>query len=388
MFSVYRACCSKTRIAASKLLQNPHNGLMSYAYQGLPTSSKFNIHSSCHQDNDRIPFNEIGGKVVPQKVELFDPEKEFFEDLNTDAKTESPVVEYNEQELPISADSFAAYANVSEVLQTLIMFGVELHKIEKHNPTAMQFYVKLDLLKDITPKLEYLTTNGILPAEFGQVITKNPFLLDPNKTIGDLEETTGYLKSKNFTQDQVSLLFVRFPQMWNMSVVKLDGMLGFYQNLPTNYETKTISFTGDQLRNMVLKCPSIVALPTESVYLMIKSMEMSCGFTIQQIRQIIAAKPSMLFRGRNNLNSIYLFCSNEMKLTHEEIARNPFLFDTRLERLVTRHRYLNELGKDIYKDTEPGYISLFDVICSTNEEFCRNCDIGTIAEFEKYMRTQ
>uniref|UniRef100_H2ZNS2 Uncharacterized protein n=1 Tax=Ciona savignyi TaxID=51511 RepID=H2ZNS2_CIOSA len=293
-----------------------------------------------HQSTGASFAEEVGLPISSSNIEFLDHEQDFLENLKSDSASETQVKEYATEELPLQSDTLAAYVNISKVLQTLVLFGVQLHRIEKDNPAAMSFLVKLDLMKDITPKLQYLTKVGVMPGEFSQIITKNPFLLDPSKTIEDIKEVTEYLESKNFTKDQILILMVRFPQMWNMSIAKLDGMLGFYQNLPTNYETKTIRFSGPELRNLILKCPAILALPTESAYLMIKSLEMSCGFSISQIRQIVAAKPSMLFRGRTYLGNIYQFCSIEMGLTHDEMSRCPFIFDTRLERLVTRHRYL------------------------------------------------
>ena len=64
---------------------------------------------------------------------------------------------------------------------------------------------------------------------------------------------TEYLSSKKFTDEQISSLLVRHPQILNIDVVKLDGILGFYSKMPTNYERRKITYSAEELRNIVVR---------------------------------------------------------------------------------------------------------------------------------------
>ena len=90
--------------------------------------------------------------------------------------------------LPRKSTSLAYFINSSKSLQSLLNFGVQLYKIEKTNPEAIDFLAKLDFLTEIRPKLIFLNDLGITPNEFGEVLTKNPEILHSNYSTEKLKE--------------------------------------------------------------------------------------------------------------------------------------------------------------------------------------------------------
>ena len=59
------------------------------------------------------------------------------------------------------------------------MFGVSLYDIQRKHPEALDFLVKLKYPDDFQSVLHWLKSHGIEPTEMGDIITKNPFILDP-----------------------------------------------------------------------------------------------------------------------------------------------------------------------------------------------------------------
>jgi len=140
-------------------------------------SSKFKQNLNLMSDTFIVPANSgLQHGVDAMNFQQFD------EKLKQDFKG------YNPPLIPPKADNFAAYVGGSRALQVLIMFGVELYKVEKHYPETMDFIVKLDFEKEIFPKLQFLKNNGLTPKEFGCAISKNPYILDPKKEVSDLDE--------------------------------------------------------------------------------------------------------------------------------------------------------------------------------------------------------
>ena len=62
-----------------------------------------------------------------------------------------------------------------------------------------------------------------------------------------------YLLSKKFTKKEVASILTRYPQFLNVPYVRLDGILGFYQTIPTHYRNKPIHFNGNALRSLIVR---------------------------------------------------------------------------------------------------------------------------------------
>jgi len=288
--------------------------------------------------------------------------------------------------MPSHSDSLSHYVNSSKTLQTLVMFGVSLYDIQRKHPEALDFLVKLKYPDDFQSVLHWLKSHGIEPAEMGDIITKNPFILDPACSVKDFSEITEYLSSKKFTAEQISSLLVRHPQILNIDVLKLDGILGFYSKIPTNYERRKITYSAEELRNIVVRCPQLLNRSLRSVYLTIQILERSCSFTIAEIRLLLLQRPQILLMDSVKLDKLYRFYVNEMGLTNQHICRSPFILDTRIKIVRPRHLYLKHLGKDIYGEEEQGYIGLYDIVPCTDEEFCRRCQLD-YNHFVDFMKT-
>ncbi|XP_076822289.1 transcription termination factor 3, mitochondrial-like [Clavelina lepadiformis] len=305
-----------------------------------------------------------------------------------DKKLSQEMENYDPPLTPLNSRNFADFVNSSELLQTLVMFGVNLSMLQHSHPASIQFLVKLDMERDLLPKLNFLKSLGIVAKEFGTILTKNILILNPTKVVDDLKNVVSYLKSKQFSSEQIASVLVRYPQILNFEVPMLDAVLGFYQRVPTNYENRPIHYRGDEVRTIITKCPQLTGASTEAIFLQIKMLEISCGFNISQIRQLILSRPKVLLAEQKSIEMLYKLYIKEMLLTHDQLAKNAFVFDTRLKVVEPRHFYLKSMKRNIYQENQPGYLPLYDIICSTDQEFCEKCQLGPNSDYEKFLKTQ
>nr|CAB3264043.1 transcription termination factor 3, mitochondrial [Phallusia mammillata] len=330
--------------------------------------------------------NPTSGSEESASDEPFENDEVINDFMKFDEELKEKLKTLDSVSIPRKSDSLADYVNSSKVLQTLVMFGVELYTIEKQFKEALDFLVKLDLNRDVVPKLQFLKKNKLTPQEFGATVTKNPHILDPQNKIEDFEEMIEYLRSKKFTSKQIASLLVRYPKFLTLSVPKIDGILGFYQKLPTNF-ANTIYFSGNQLRSLIIRCPSLLTADLEAVFLNIKLLEQSFGFSLPQIKNMVTIYPNLLLLEMKELElrcRLFLF---EMELTKEELSQAALVFNNRRKRTETRHYYLKSLGRNQYKPDQKGYLSMLDVVVGTDEEFCEKCKVGTIEDYERFLKT-
>lgn len=153
-----------------------------------PFSSSSQTSSINTHNSDNFKETVIGEKTSTVLLSQRD-QNILGEFLKFDAKLGEKLKTVDLVVLPTKSDSFADYVGSSKTLQTLVMFGVELYKIEKQFPDSLEFLVKLDINRNVVPRLEFLKKNGLTPKEFGQAITKNPYILNPKYRIEDFEET-------------------------------------------------------------------------------------------------------------------------------------------------------------------------------------------------------
>lgn len=128
--------------------------------------------------------------------------------------------------LPKKSFNLAAYVGESETLTNLVKLGVDLTKIELDAETSSQL-VKLNFEADVQPYLAFLHRNGVLDADVGVCLTRNPkIFLVP---LDDLETRINYLKSKKFDEESIGRILSKFPQLFSLPTKQIDGRLGFLQ---------------------------------------------------------------------------------------------------------------------------------------------------------------
>ena len=122
------------------------------------------------------------GKNLQSDEESLINFQQFDQSLRADLEGNNPTV------LPSNSNDFACYVNSSRLLQALLTLGVNLSSVQKNYPESLRFLVTLNFHKDVKPKLQFLNDNGINIEEFGYVLTKYIFILDPSFRVEELQQ--------------------------------------------------------------------------------------------------------------------------------------------------------------------------------------------------------
>lgn len=290
------------------------------------------------------------------------------------------------QRIPVRSNSFADFMDYSKTLRTLVLLGVQLHEIERKHPDNLNFIVNLEL-SEIKPKIEFLVQHGIPYARVGHILTKCPNILDPARRIENFEEVLSYLMDKGFKNDEIHAFINRLPMVLTMPVDNLDGILGYYQKLPSSKGENLIKFSNAELKSITLRCPMLIKGNLNMVYERVRTLEISCGFTLRQIRKLFFVNPWILLKDGKQLELLYKFYSREMSLSNDEMVDFPWAFGTRIQRVIERHEYLKKCGKAQYKRDQPGYVSLQDFYELSDESFCEKFRLGTTGDFKIFIKS-
>ena len=152
--------------------------------------------------------------------------------MSEDAKqlTEDDYIEQDIRSLRPVARQFvynlAYFVNDSPVLQTFIDMGVMIKKWDTDKEVC-EFVLKLDLERDIKPKLIFLHDCKVPADKYAFVIEKNPFFF--KEELVDLETRIQYLKSKRFSDDSIAEIVTKAPRWLRLSVEQVDTKLGWLQ---------------------------------------------------------------------------------------------------------------------------------------------------------------
>lgn len=137
--------------------------------------------------------------------------------------------------------NFAAYANESIVIQKLIDLGVNFYIIEYKNKVLPSYLLQLNFDRHVQPYIQYVfilclslnikkkrfiasITNFYfrflldkeVPIEIlGTFFTKNPFFFQNN--LDDLQVRINYLQSKKFSDEVITNMIIRNPNLLNFS---------------------------------------------------------------------------------------------------------------------------------------------------------------------------
>lgn len=178
--------------------------------------------------------------------------------------------------------NLAAYVDKSKTLQKFVELGVDLSKIEKKKGLP-QFVLKLDFETDIKKHLFFLHDLGLQAEIYGDFITKNPLIF--KESIEDLETRVYYLRSKQFSIEQVRDIVSRNPFWLNISTRRIDRRLGWFQ--------KNFKLTGDDIRFLTCKQPKLITYNMEHIRESTFKIKEEMGFDSDEIKVLLLNKPNL-----------------------------------------------------------------------------------------------
>jgi len=272
--------------------------------------------------------------------------------------------------------NFAAYVNKSETLQKFVTLGVDLSKLEKRAGVPYWF-LKLDFDKDCKKHLFFLHDLGIAAEEYGEFITKNPFIF--KESIEDLETRVYYMRSKKFSIEQVRDIVSRNPFWLSFSTKRIDRRLGWYQ--------KNFKLSGDDLRFLTCKQPKLITYNLMIIRSATFSIKEQMGFENLELKALLLAKPTLWMNSQTDLLERFDFIHNVMKIPHDKILQTPEILLSRRHRLKQRHDFLRLIGKLQFDETKPGYISLKKFVEGNDKDFVLNVCKSSLETYDNFLKT-
>uniref|UniRef100_UPI00358EF8EC transcription termination factor 3, mitochondrial n=1 Tax=Myxine glutinosa TaxID=7769 RepID=UPI00358EF8EC len=282
------------------------------------------------------------------------------------------------QLLPSSASSFRSYVGHSETLQKLIQLGVDLWRVERKIPAA-NILLRLSLEKDVQPRLVLLQSFGVPEDRLGRVLTRNPYLLNPNLLEEKLQARVDFLLSRHFTRETVGRMIGAAPFLLSLSVQRLDNRLAFYQN--------ELGLSPRQTRELTSRLPSLITASLAEVEEIMKTMMANLGFRRAELRALVMKVPRILLANRGRLIRTFDLLHNIIGIPHHLLAEHPQVFRTKLQRIRVRDAFLKSRGLANYDPAHPPSISLERFAALPDEAFCQEIVGATVQEFLAFQKT-
>ncbi|GFU02822.1 transcription termination factor 3, mitochondrial [Nephila pilipes] len=277
--------------------------------------------------------------------------------------------------LPISFN-LAAYVNRSESLQQLVCLGVDLSEIEK-KPDRAKFILNLEFEKHVRPYIQFFHDHGVSADDMGKLFTKNLYIFKEH--IEDLEIRINYMKSKKFNSEAIARIITNNPFFLSRHTKEIDTRLGMYQ--------KQFSLSGNQVRYLVTKCPKLVTYDLMKFREKLVTMKEELGFTNDEMKKLLLMKPKVWMLGRVQVKERFDIVHNLMGISHEMILNSPEIFTRRAFIIKQRHFYLVHLNRAQYDPLQPLYVSLRDLVTTTDSEFCEQCAKTSVERYNEFLKT-
>jgi len=272
--------------------------------------------------------------------------------------------------------NFASYVNKSETLQKFVNLGVDLSKLETR-PGVPHYFLQLNFDKDCKKHLFFLHDLGISAEQYGEFITKNPFIF--KESLDDLETRVYYLRSKKFSIVQVRDIVGRNPYWLSFSTKRIDKRLGWYQ--------KNFMLSGDDLRFLTCKQPKLITFNLMHIRSANFTIKEQMGFEKLELKALLLAKPNLWMASQADLLERFDYIHNVMKIPHDKILQSPEILTSRRHRLKQRHDFLRLIGKLQFDETKPGYISLKSFVEGNDKDFVLNVCKSSLETYDNFLKT-
>ncbi|GFY79221.1 transcription termination factor 3, mitochondrial [Trichonephila inaurata madagascariensis] len=343
-----------------------------------------------NENNQKLDVLKLPRQRSQELTEIFNEETVLKPPIHSEPFTELSSQTNESTELPSQIDEYidslgpplpisfnlAAYVNRSESLQQLVHLGVDLSEIEK-KPDRAKFVLNLEFEKHVKPYIQFLHDHGVNVDDMGKLFTKNIFIFKEN--IEDLETRINYLRSKKFSSEAIARIITNNPYFLSLQTKEVDSRLGLYQ--------KQFSLSGNEVRYLVTKCPKLVTYSLTKFREKLLTMKEELGFTNDEMKKLLLMKPKVWMLGRAQVKERFNVVHNLMGISHEMIIKNPEIFTRRGFIIKQRHLYLVHLNLAQYDPSLPLYVSLYDLVVTTDSEFCEKCAKTSVEKYNEFLKT-
>ena len=338
------------------------------AQLGVDSESKLELMNSSEMNLNHESQIEI---LKNSEIEISKPETNLTEEekLELDIEQLRPAVR------PV-VYNLAYFVNENVVLQKFIEMGVMIRKWDEDREIG-EFVNKLDLEKDVKPRLIFLHDIKIPPEKFGFVITKNPMIF--KKSLDDLFDIVNYLSRKQFDQFAIRDIVCHAPKLLTVPVTELDTRLGWLQ--------KEFDLQGSELRDVVISRPKLVTLPHKIISDVKFFLKDFLSFNDATLKHFMKTYPKLFTKDFKILEANYNYITQVLKLNNEQILSHPPILQVPLYLIKTRYSFLKSLNRVQFDPTLPNFISVKNMIQTEDKEFIHKYAKSSLQEFQKFLKT-
>ncbi|KAJ1360138.1 hypothetical protein KIN20_019049 [Parelaphostrongylus tenuis] len=215
---------------------------------------------------------------------------------------------------PVYARSLVPFVNYSFLLQTLVDIGVNLFEVEQNTRAGKQL-LRLDLEKDVGPKLRWLLSLGFQVGDLGVYLTKNPFYL--LQDLNDMQARVNYLTSMKFSMEDVCGIIRGFRYWLNVDVKILDSRLGWVQ--------RQFDLSGNEVRALIRKEPRILMFGLGPLQRLVGLLNKELEFSPKQLKRILLSDPRVFMMDAKFIKTNYDYVHRIMRLSNPTIVRHPLI---------------------------------------------------------------
>jgi len=138
---------------------------------------------------------------------------------------------------------------------------------------------------------------------------------------------------------------------------------------------------------MLTKCPDIIAsCSLESIQTKINFLEKILKFNQQQLRNILLKQPTVLTFSTESMKSKFAYCNDVLNASRSSIARCPRVFQSSLRRIKERHQFLLKTGR-LSDDMMVDDCGLGVITTQTDKYFAEKVALSTLEEYVKFRET-
>ena len=142
-----------------------------------------------------------------------------------------------------------------------------------------------------------------------------------------------------------------------------------------------------QQRASVTQRPKLITLPLKIVADMRFALIDFMCFDKATVRRFFVDYPRLFTKEHAQVEANFIYLTQVIKLTHEQIAHYPPILCASLLLVKTRYALLKKLDKLQFDPTQAGFVSLKALVEPVNESFCKKTAKITLDEYDKFLKS-
>ena len=146
-------------------------------------------------------------------------------------------------------------------------------------------------------------------------------------------------------------------------------------------------FVKNDVLHMLTKCPDLIAsCSLESLETKIDFFQNKLEFNKHQLRNILIKQPSILTFSTQSIGEKFKYCYDKLYASPSSIAKCPRIFQCSMKRMKERHLFLVHLGR-LKEDMIIDDYGLGVILTSPDSQFASKVAKSTKEDFDQFRKS-